>query len=274
VPETLLEKGRMFSTYHLNYNNSILFEPLKKVSQSFYECGKYFVLDPILEMYKKENTLGIVIITGKEFLIYKIIKTGNHYDKKKIFSKTISALKRHKKGGSSAARYGRCTDAKEEAYIKLIGNQVAKSFMENNNTECSIEKLIIAGPSEKKNMLCQDPIVQQYFKNNIIMMNMDNVNDKTIFELIDKTKSIFEENKNSYEDAILEEIRELMMQASEKLVYGFIEVLKLLKTNELKQIITDKESAKLFKDSNCEVIIISSHKLKVMGINVIGLRFF
>ena len=227
-------------------------------------------------MYKKENTIGIVFITGKEFIIYKIMKTGNHYDNKKIFSKEVCALKRHKKGGSSAARYGRDIDAKEGAYIKLVGNQVVKSFMENNNTTCSIEKLIIAGPSEKKNMLSDDMLIQQYFKDKMILMTMDNVNDQSIFEIIEKSKIVFKENKNEYEDKILEKINELMMQASDKLVYGSKEVLKLLETQDLEQIITDEESSKLFDitESKCELIIISAHKLKTIGINVFGLRYY
>ena len=157
-------------------------------------------------MYKKENCLGIVFITGKEYIIYKIIKTGKHYEYKKVLAKEVNPIKRHKKGGSSSNRYARNTDGLEQAYIKAVGNAVAKSFMERNNTECSIEKLIIAGPGNIKNLLLQDQLIKKYFQNNIVTMNMDNVNDKTIFEVMDEAKTVFSENREEYEDTVLDNI--------------------------------------------------------------------
>ena len=239
-------------------------------------CDKYFHLDPILEMYKEETCFGIIFVTGKNYSIYKIIKSGDHYEHKKIVSDTVNLPKKHRMGGQSAQRFCRIRSEKEEAYIKKLGEIVIKSFMKNNNTEYIIKKLIIAGPSEKKNMLAQDTLVQQYFKNKLITMNTPDLNDEVIHNTIyTKTKEIFEQHDSTFGDSVLENIKELMNMGNECLVYGLIEVQEGIKNQELKQIITDENTAKILGDlGKCELIIIKTHKLETFGIWPIGIKYY
>ena len=244
-------------------------------------CDKHFHLDPILEMYKEESCFGIIFITGKSYSFYKIIKSGDHYENKKICSDTVVLPNKHKCGGSSSGRYGRIHDEKEFNYITKVGELVIKAYMTNNNTEYTVKKLFIAGPSEKKNMLSQNVLVQQYFKNKLILLNTPDINDQSMFETIRDAKKLFEQDLETFGDDILEHIKELMnIGDSDILVYGLNEVTTALNNQELKQIITDKDTANSL-DINininlgkCEIIIIAAHKLETFGINPIGIKYY
>lgn len=269
VPETHLPKTiRMFST---------VFEPPKKIQQTFYMCDKHFHLDPILEMYKEEETIGIIFVTGKMYAIYRVIKTGNHFEHKKIMSANVLPLKKHNKGGSSSARFGRIHDEKEDAYIKKLGELVVKSFMGDNNTTHLVKKLVIAGPGEKKGMLANDDLVRQYFKDKLVIMNTSDVNDQTILETIGRTREIFERDSGDYEDRILDDIGERMMTADDKLVYGLMEVNQSLNRRELKMIVTNESVSKQINKNDlgkCELVVVSDGKLKRLGIPVFGIKYY
>ena len=101
-------------------------------------------------MYKEENKIGVVLIDGNSFGIYLIIKSGSHYENRKLYDDDVIPIKRHNKGGYSANRYARQTDEKEAIYIKMISEITIKHLMKNNNTTYLVKKLIIAGPSNKK----------------------------------------------------------------------------------------------------------------------------
>jgi len=275
VQAALLKIKRVFSI--LNSSGAVLLEPPKKIAKTFYMCDKYFHLDPILEMFKDETHFGIVFITGKTYVFYKIIKSGAHYENQKICSDSITPIKRHKKGGQSQQRYARQTDHKEEFYIKMLGELVIECYMEENNTKHLIEKLIIAGSGDKKNMLAQDELVQQYFKTKLAIMNTSDLNDQTIYETINNAKELFESNSNNKEDEIIDYVKHLLEMADDKLVFGVNEINSGLKNSELQQIITDEETLKsldITKDSKCEIKLVSKSRLLKIGINVIGMKWY
>lgn len=264
----------MFSV--LNASGAVLLEPPKKITKTFYTCDKQFHLDPILEMFKTETCFGIIFVTGKMYSFHKIIKSGDHMESKKIVADTVDLPNKHRKGGQSSVRFARLHDEREDAYIKKLGELVVKTFMSNNNTNHLIEKLIIAGPGDKKKLLAQDELVNKYFGNNIIIRNTSDVTDQIIFEMINQTRDIFNSKGNNDEDEILNYINNLMMNDVDKLVFGIDEVNECLINNELQQIVTDNETIQLINKNtnNCEIVIIPIEKLKKIGLDIIGIKYY
>ena len=60
--------------YYVNisqYSQAILIEPPKNIKQSDYICSNKFFLDPIIEMYKIQDTCYVVAVNGKPAKIYR-----------------------------------------------------------------------------------------------------------------------------------------------------------------------------------------------------------
>ena len=246
-------------------------------------CDKQFHLEPILEMFKDPISYGIVFITGDAFYIYKITKTGDHYDSKEIYNDDVELAKRHKKGGQSAGRFFRLRLESIHNYITKVSEKVIASYLSNNNTKYLIEKLIIAGPSDKKVLLSQNELVQQYFKNNITLLNTTEINDQTIYEVINNAHELFDSDIDNKSDDILKKLKNLMEVADNKLVFGIEEILKCLSYNELQQmIITEKLAIEInidnykSKDKNnkCEIFVVDSRKLEKIGLDIIGIKWY
>ena len=269
VQFTLLDKKiRVFSTYH----GCLLFEPPKKIGQNFYMCDKRFHLDPILEMYKEGTTFGIVFITGKMYLFYKIIKTGEHYDSKKIYSSTVRLPKKQKKGGQSAQRFCRIRNNEEAAYIKKVSERVIEYFVDLETGKATVKKIIFAGPSSKKEKLKNEPLIQQYFSFNTVIFNTSDLNDTVIFETLNNVKNLFESNNIANEEKVLDFVKNLLATTDEKTVYGVKEINEAF--GSLKLIITDKETLPLLKiDTKCEVKLVSKERLNRI-IGTIGLKWY
>ena len=270
VQFTLLDKKiRVFSTYH----GCLLFEPPKKIGQSFYMCDKRFHLDSILEMYKEGTTFGIVFITGKMYSFYKIIKTGEHYDSKKIYSSAVRLPKKQKKGGQSAQRFCRIRNNEEAAYIKKVSEKVIEYFVDLEASKATIKKLIFAGPSSKKEKLREEPLIQQYFSfNPVEIFNTSDLNDTVIFETLNNVKNLFENNNMLEEEKILDFVKNLLETADDKTVYGIEEINRNF--GALKLVITDEETFPLLKiDTKCEVKIVSKERLNRI-IGTIGLKWY
>jgi peptide subunit release factor 1 (eRF1) len=265
----------MFSV--LNSNGAILLEPPKRIDKTFYICDKRFYLDPILEMFKDEMMIGVVLISGDSFEMYIIIKTGSHYEHQKIYSDEVTPIKRHKKGGQSQARYGRLIDEKEYLYIEKIGEITVKQFMRDNNTKSIVKKLIIAGPSNKKNYLKENELIQQYFKNDLILMNTSELNEQNIYQILNECHKYFNEEDNKYCDLIFDKLQNMMISADERLLFGIDELLCAINESIIAEVYVSEEMNKTFENmelGKCIKIVIPNNYMNKIGISAIGIKWY
>lgn len=228
-------------------------------------------------MFKDEMKLGVVLIAGDSFEMYIITKTGTHFEHQKLYSDDVMAIKRHRKGGQSQQRFARIADEKENAYIKMIGELTIKHFMKDNNTTSTVEKLIIAGPSNKKNYLQEDQLIQQYFKNSLIMLNTPELNDQTIHQTLINCYQYFDEENNKYYNSMLEKVQNMMTLADDRLLFGLDEIFNAIKENMIKQIYISDEINNLFDDidlNKCEKIVIPNIYINKIGVNAIGVKWY
>ena len=264
----------MFSV--LNSDGAILFEPPKKISKSFYVCDKRFHLDSILEMYKEEHVNGIVFVDGESYSFYMVFKSGDHMESKKILSDEVDLAKRHRKGGQSQLRFSRLRDISENNYITKLSELIIKVFMADNNTTYLIERLIIAGPSKKKHLLAENELVQQFFHGKIQIVTTSNLNEQTIYEIINQSRNIFDTQKLEQETKIIDEINDLIITNPDILVFGQDEINEGYQSHELqKVIINDSDTDLELKENDvCQIIRMSSNKLNELGFNYVGIKWY
>lgn len=228
-------------------------------------------------MFKDEVCFGIIFVTGKMYALYKIIKSGEHIENKKILKDSVDLPNKHKKGGQSSVRFARLHDEKEDAYIKKLGELTIKSFMNSTNTEQLIEKLIIAGPSEKKILLAKNELIKQYFANKIVLLNTPDLNDQTINETLNGIRELFNSENDNNDDIALENIITLMSLADDKLIFGIDEINECLKNNEIRDLITNPETMSklnITQNTKCNIRVIDNIKLNKIGIDIVGIKWY
>jgi peptide chain release factor subunit 1 len=262
---------------------SVIFEPIKRLKHAYYRCSKQFELSHIQEMYCQEKAYGIVLIYGNGYQIYRMIKSGSHIDYRCVSDIEIKLQKRQKKGGQSAQRIGRIRDEKEHLYIKKISEKMIDTFMIENKTKFNVECMICAGPAQMKQK------VVKYIKENYKefskmikkVVDTDEINSSTIFSIYEKCADIIsiDENKDAVE--LINRIKDLINDASDKLVYGIDDVLINLKSNNLSNLLINLDLDKSVKDMiyrlndyGCTVIEADISIYKSIGIDVIGITWF
>ena len=163
--------------------------PPKKITKGYYKCDKHFHLDSLLEMYDIDTLkLGIILTSGKEYRMYlsEITNDGKCLSTKLLSSDTERLLKNHKKGGQSAQRFCRIRQNNYNRYVNDVCDEVVSTYMKDNHTICIIDKLIVAGPTNIKNDIIGDEIVQKYFNKKIaLVMSTDVINDRTVYNILE-----------------------------------------------------------------------------------------
>lgn len=224
-------------------------------------------------MYKDEHKIGVVLISGDSFEIYSITKTGTYYENKKLYSDGVMPIKRHRKGGQSSGRFARIADEKEDAYIKMISEITIKCFMKDNNVIYLIDKLIIGGPGNKKYYLQENVLIQQYFKNNLIIMNTIELTDTNVHEALSNCYQYFE---NGY-DNMISNIQKILTLNDDKLLFGIDEINNGIKNNTLQEIyISDELDGQLIniESIKCQKIVIPDIYFNKIGIHAIGIKWY
>ena len=268
------------------YNGSILFEPIKRINESYYICNKKFHLDNILNMYNTDISFGIVLISGSKSICYKLIKscsasktTGrDHIDINNINEINVKLQKRQKKGGQSAQRIGRLRDEKENIYIQKILSMISKSYIKNNNTECDIKGIVLAGPAELKHKVKSSDIFKKYFDKLLLkVVNTSNIDNNTVYKVYDMCVEEFATKEELKTVKLINKIKELIRNSPNKLVFGYQEVIDGLDTSMLKSILIESSMKKSEKDEiyklnlyGCDIKE-AKHSL---GINFIGIKWF
>ena len=182
----------------------------------------------ILEMYKRETVFGIILISGKEARMYCVTLSGSHRDIKLLYDRNISLAGRTRRGGQSALRIDRLIEEKRNIYLTELSETMSKVFLTNNNTECIVKDMVIAGPANIKKELYNKELVQQFFTGKIKkFVDTDNIHDGTVWEVFDKSLDVFTTKELDYERNITNEVKQLMMDADDKLIFGYDEVMKL-----------------------------------------------
>lgn len=203
-------------------------------------------------------------------MCYKLIKTGDYIERKLVSKLKVDLQKRQKKGGQSAQRIGRIRDEKENKYIKGISEMVIDSFLKNNHTIYDCTSIIVAGPGELKKKVIETPLIEQYFKNNILdVISTQELTDTTILSI-----PFLEYNQ----EKDLEFIKDLINNADDKLVFGK-KIIKNIETNQLEYIFLDKNldneyinSIKNKCSDKCKIKILNL--FENVYISEIGVKFY
>lgn len=231
----------------------------------------------------EEIKYGIVLIAGNGFMFFNLIKTGSHVEIVELYDSEVKLQKKQKKGGSSAARYERIRQGKELQYVKKVSEKMTKYYMSDNKTKLTVKGLIVGGPAQLKTKVLECPETIQMFGNKIIkVVDTGEINFGVAWEVYEKCLQELATDEEKEIVKLIESIKEMMLDASDKLVYGIKEILENLNMCNLKKVLISTDLDLEIKDKihdqsalcGCDVIETNPHNFKSIGIDAIGIKWY
>lgn len=250
---------------YIVFDEVYIINPPKKLYENDYVCDSKFHVDNIISMYQPENKIAVVLFSGEILYCYEICKTGSHIENNLLSSLKIELQKKQKKGGQSAQRIGRIREGKENDNIKRAAEICIKTYWKDNNTYFQYDGIILGGPAEMKNKLLEHPLFVQFFKSKLLnIVTTGEINKTTILTIE------IPEIKNNKD---IEEIKNLISQASEKICFGK-KALKLYEEGSLEKILVDVSLKDSFNKNINQTQIIFCDLLKETQIHTIGIKWY
>jgi peptide subunit release factor 1 (eRF1) len=207
----------------VDINNQIIFEyhfmnvPLK---QGFYYCDKKFHTDFLQPYCEIKDKYLIVYLTGTETFYYEKKLTQMKLLKKISFERQ----KKQKKGGQSQARIARL---REEKIIRFANKSF--EFLNTYKNNSKYKSIIIAGNGSIIDYIkhkTKEPTIKVSSRNQLL---------EKCNEFINNTDTDFGNDK-------IQKYMGMMSLCDEKLVYGGMYILNLIKQNLIEEILIHKES--------------------------------
>lgn len=224
---------------------------------------------------------GMVLISGTISQCLNIQKRGTNVNINKLNEVSIELQKRQKKGGQSAQRIGRIRDEKEKAYIDKVVDTIINAYFKNNHTECIIKGLVLGGPSLLKKRVREHPKYMRYLdKLTIRVVDTAEIRESTALEVYQNCIKDFASTEDLAVIEEIEEIKDMITQANDKLAFGEDEIIALLYDNMLEKVIINENLPEEQKNmineliGNTQLIEVSNDHLKQVGIDIIGIKWY
>lgn len=98
--------------------------PPQPIHKNLYLCGKYFLVEPIEQLFQSYDDYGIILVSG-EITEYYLVNNVNYTLVDKI---SIARQKKQKKGGQSSQRFQRIRLNQINEYLNLICEKIEKNI--------------------------------------------------------------------------------------------------------------------------------------------------
>lgn len=257
------------------FDEVTIIEPPKPILKSEYKCDKSFHVDSVLSLYDQPEICGLIWIDGQNTTFYSIDMTS--LDSQKIDDRS-TRLKKHNKGGQSAARFGRLHQESVTKYLKGIAEDTREHFS-NENTKT----IIIGGHGKKRAQLV--PYLSGDIRTKLIGTITLTEKD-TIPDTYEKMKITYNEYQVREEEQLLGYFDDHIQNDTNKAIYGPVTVKKYLKNGYLERIYVDQDYygdriyqvEKVCKRYGCNLILIGkssmSHTLIQSYGHIFGVSWF
>ena len=234
-------------------------------------------MDTIIPLYLiPQHYVGIALVSGKVAKFYRVATNETVLLK----SVEVELPNRQSKGGQSSVRFERLTEEKRHNWVKKVAEFLVQYYVKDGQT--NVLRLILAGPSEIKFKLRDQPTIQKYFSDKLQILDTSEIIDKTIHTVLHQAEIYLQDLHNPEELQAIAEVKEYLAQAEfiDRLVFGRDEVLTLLRGPGLKKLLL----AQNIHDEEIDTFIPQHRKMEVIRIsnitwtaqygNIIGITWY
>jgi len=268
-PKSRPQNSRVFSTDQI-----YLWSPPNPVTKFYYRCERTFQLDTLIKLYETPDQYAIVLISGKRCDFY----LWSMNSMKQVTSIEESLPNQHTTGGQSALRFERNRDEKIGWYVKKIVEIMIQIYVRDGLFKS--KGLIIAGPSQMKDLVMTNDLFVQYFKKKLLkVLTIAEISDNSIHKVIAMSTDVLSDEA---EELMAVERFEQMLNDSSKIdliVFGSKQVEDLFDSGHLQEIWIGSSDPKvrnrfLESEQKTKVIIIQMKDFGRKYGDLVGIRYY
>ncbi|MGI0077997.1 MAG: peptide chain release factor aRF-1 [Nitrososphaerales archaeon] len=223
-----------------------LFEvlPSKPVTTYLYRCDDHFHLDPLREMLKEENIIGVLALDATEAGLG--IVSGDSWEVVDVTSSGVSGKTR--KGGQSARRYERLREMELTDYYNRLADHAKKAFLE----QYSVRGLIVSGPGPTKDQFVKESYLDYRLQKAIIgVLDTGYSGREGVRETIEKSGELLQNFRVVEESKLVQRFLREINSDSGLAMYGVEDVIRALKRAAVEVILISDDSDMLYLKATC-----------------------
>jgi peptide chain release factor subunit 1 len=207
--------------------------PPKPITISYYSCDDKFYVEPLLEMIREKQTIGLIIIDNTEATIALI--TGKSIDIRDEVTSGVGGKTR--KGGQSARRYERLREMELNDYYKRVAVHAAAIML----PEKGLTGVILAGPGPTKEEFHAANYLNYQLQTKIIaVVDTAYTSNQGVKEALEKASEKLQNLAIMKERALVQELLKEIGTDSGLAIYGESDVRDALKRGNVRIVLVSE----------------------------------
>jgi peptide chain release factor subunit 1 len=162
-----------------------IIEPPEPLNLYMYRCSSNFELDPLKQMLEEKYVYGLLVLDRRE--AYWGFLRGNRIEP--IGGATSTVPGKMRKGGQSAARFGRLREIAINEFYTKVGERSSAIFLAEKDFFERFKGVLIGGPSPTKEEFEAGSFLHHEIQKKIIgLFDIAYTNEDGLAELVDAAK--------------------------------------------------------------------------------------
>lgn len=209
-----------------------------------HNCDDHFHLDPLREMLKEENVIGVLALDATEAGLG--IVSGDSWEVIDVTSSGVSGKTR--KGGQSARRYERLREMELTDYYNRLADHAKKAFLE----QYTVKGLIVSGPGPTKDQFVKENYLDYRLQKAIIgVLDTGYSGREGVRETIEKSGELLQNVRVVEESKLVQRFLREINSDSGLAIYGIEDVIKALKRAAVDVVMISDDSDMLYLRATC-----------------------
>ncbi len=210
-----------------------------------HNCDDHFHLDPLREMLKEENVIGVLAMDSTEAGLG--IVSGDNWEVIDVTSSGVSGKTR--KGGQSARRYERLREMELTDYYNRLADHAKKGFLESNH----VKGLIVSGPGPTKDAFVKDGYLDYRLQNMVVgVLDTGYSGREGVRETIEKAGKLLENVRVVEEKKLVQKFLSEVNSDSGLAIYGVQDILTNLKRAAVDTILVNDDTDMIVLRVTCQ----------------------
>ena len=162
-----------------------IIEPPEPLNLYMYRCSSNFELEPLMQMLEEKYVYGLLVLDRRE--AYWGFLRGNRIEP--IGGSTSTVPGKMRKGGQSAARFGRLREIAINEFYTKVGERASAIFLAEKDFFERFKGVLIGGPSPTKEEFEAGAFLHHEIQKKIIgLFDVAYTNEDGLAELVDAAK--------------------------------------------------------------------------------------
>ena len=227
-------------------------EPPEPLNLYMYRCSSNFELDPLKQMLEEKYVYGLLVLDRRE--AYWGFLRGNRIEPMGGANSTVPGKTR--KGGQSAARFGRLREIAIAEFYTKIGERSSAIFLAEKDFFERFKGVLIGGPSPTKEEFEAGNFLHHEIQKRIVgIFDVAYTNEDGLSELVDAAKDVLKGMGVVKEKELMDKFLKELVKDSSNAAYGEESIRKNLELGAVDTLLLSanlRKSRLRIKCQNCD----------------------